>query len=146
MTQTDPAPRRPMPPEAEITVAHPPLVIATAICTGVAVVAILALAPLMADPGQFSTFGALGAAGAGVLTTATARLFASGKPRPASSVGSAWLGATLMRFVLVPALCVSVYFAAPKVAWAAVLATLGSYLGCLAVETAMVVRQVHRGS
>lgn len=142
-----PAPaRRPMPPEQEITVPFRPVLIATAIATVFSVAGIVLLSSQTADPREMALVAGLGAAAAGVVSAGSARLFASEKPRPASLVGSLWLGATLIRFVLVPALCLSVYFAAPKVAFAAVLATCGSYLACLAAETAVVVRLVNRGS
>ena len=74
----------------------------------------------------------------------SAALFTSATPRPASVCGSLWLGATLARFVVVPGVCLLVYWSAPSAGMTPVLAVVGTYLACLAAETATVVRIVHR--
>jgi hypothetical protein len=112
--------------------------------TVVAVLAALGASQLAAEPGAMALATGLGALGAGLATGLSALLFVSTTPRPASICGSMWLGATLIRFAAVPGVCLSIYWSAPSVGLVAVLATVGTYLACLAAETAMVVRIVHR--
>jgi hypothetical protein len=137
------APKAP-PPEQEIAIPPGPVLWAVGIVTVVAVLAALGASQLAAEPGAMALATGLGALGAGLATGLSALLFVSTTPRPASICGSMWLGATLIRFAAVPGVCLSIYWSAPSVGLVAVLATVGTYLACLAAETAMVVRIVHR--
>lgn len=137
------APKAP-PPEQEIAIAPAPVLRAVGIVTVVAVLVALGASQLAAEPRTMALATGLGALGAGLATGLSALLFVSATPRPASICGSMWLGATLIRFAAVPGVCLSIYWSAPSVGLVAVLATVGTYLACLAAETAMVVRIVHR--
>lgn len=132
------------PKEQEIAIPAGPVVKGVVAVTVVAVLAAAGGSQLAEDPRTMTVATTLGALGAGVVTALSALIFVSATPRPASICGSMWLGATLVRFVAVPGVCLSIYWSAPSVGLAAVLATVGSYLACLAVETATVVRIVHR--
>ncbi len=132
------------PKEQEIAIPPGPVILAVGLATAVAVGAALAASRWAADPSSMAWAAGLGAAGAGVVTGASALFFTSAKPRPAGLCGSFWLAATLVRFVAVPGVCLSVHWSAPSVGLAPVLATVGTYLACLAAETAVVVRLVHR--
>ena len=87
---------------------------------------------------------AVGVVGCTALTVGTGFLFYGSRPRPAGDVQTRWMGATVARFLTVPVLCVSIYFFLPSGGQFAVLATVGTYLACLAAETATVVRTVNR--
>jgi hypothetical protein len=113
------------------------------IVTAVGAALAAGLSQLAAEPRAMTLATLAGVVGSGVITALSALLFVSAKPRPASLCGSFWLGATLIRFAAVPSLAVSIYFSTPSVGFAAVLATIGGYLACLAAETATVVRIVH---
>jgi hypothetical protein len=132
------------PKEQEISIPPGPVLRAVAIVTVVAVLVAVGASQLAAEPRAMALATGLGALGAGLATGLSALLFVSATPRPASIYGSFWLGATLLRFVAVPGVCLSLYWSAPSVGLVAVLATVGTYLACLAAETAMVVRIVHR--
>ena len=132
------------PKEQEIAIPATPILKAIAVVTAVAVAAAVGASQLAEDARTMAIATGLGALGAGVVTGLSALVFVSATPRPASICGSMWLGATLIRFVAVPGVCLSIYWSAPSVGSAAVLATVGSYLACLAAETATVVRIVHR--
>ena len=132
------------PKEQEIAIPAGPVLKGVVAVTVVAVLAAAGASQLAYDPRTMTVATTLGALGAGVATALSALIFVSATPRPASICGSMWLGATLVRFVAVPGVCHSIYWSAPSVGLAAVLATVGTYLACLAVETATVVRIVHR--
>lgn len=132
------------PKEQEIAIPAGPVLKGVVAVTVVAVLAAAGASQLAEDPRTMTVATTLGALGAGVATALSALIFVSATPRPASICGSMWLGATLVRFVAVPGVCLSIYWSAPSVGLAAVLATVGTYLACLAVETATVVRIVHR--
>ena len=132
------------PTEQEIAIPAAPILKAIGVVTAVAVAAAVGASQLAEDAGATAAATSLGALGAGVVTALSALVFVSATPRPASICGSMWLGATLIRFVAVPGVCLSIYWSAPSVGLAAVLATVGTYLACLAAETATVVRIVHR--
>lgn len=133
-----------LPKEQEIAIAPGPVLWAVGVATVVAVGAVLVASRWASDPSGMAWAAGLGAAGAGVVTGASALFFTSARPRPASICGSFWLAATLVRFVAVPGVCLSVHWSAPSVGLAPVLATVGTYLACLAAETVTVVRSVHR--
>lgn len=82
----------------------------------------------------------------GVVSAATALLgVAILRPsveRPASDWMTAWLAATVARFLLTPLLAVSLYSALPLPGTPFLLAVAGTYLACLAVETAWLARSV----
>ena len=132
------------PKEQEIAIPAAPVLKGIAIVTAVAAAVAVGASQLAEDARTMAIATGLGALGAGVVTGLSALVFASATPRPASICGSMWLGATLIRFVAVPGVCLSIYWSAPSVGLAAVLATVGTYLACLAAETATVVRIVHR--
>ena len=132
------------PKEQEIAIPAAPVLRAVAVVTAVAVGVAVAASQAAADPRTMALATGLGALAAGVVTGLSALLFASATPRPASICGSFWLGATLIRFVAVPGVCLSLHWFAPSVGLIAILATVGTYLACLAAETATVVRIVHR--
>ena len=133
-----------LPKEQEIAIPPRP-VLGAVLGVTVACTALAALgARWTPDPAAALVPMAVGAAGAGAATGLSALLFASATPRPASICGSLWLGATLARFVVVPGVCLLVYWSAPSAGLTPVLAVVGTYLACLAAETATVVRIVHR--
>ena len=132
------------PPEQEIAIPPGPVLWAVGIVTVVAVLAALGASQLAAEPRTMALATGLGALGAGLTTGLSALLFVTATPRPASICGSMWLGATLIRFAAVPGVCLSIYWSAPSVGLVAVLVTFGTYVACLAAETAVVVRIVHR--
>lgn len=132
------------PKEQEIAIPAAPVLKGIAVVTALAVAVAVGASQLAEDPRTMATATGLGALGAGVVTALSALVFVSATPRPASICGSMWLGATLIRFAAVPGVCLSIYWSAPSVGLAAVLATVGTYLACLAAETATVVRIVHR--
>ena len=132
------------PPEQEIAIPPGPVLWAVGIVTVVAVLAALGASQLASEPRTMALATGLGALGAGLATGLSALLFVSTTPRPASICGSMWLGATLIRFAAVPGVCLSIYWSAPSVGLVAVLVTFGTYFACLAAETAVVVRIVHR--
>jgi hypothetical protein len=135
-----------MNPPKEQEVAIPPKpVLGAVLAVAAACTALAALgARWTPDPAAATLPMAMGAAGAGIATALSAILFTSATPRPASICGSLWLGATLARFVVVPGVCLLVYWSAPTAGLTPVLAVVGTYLACLAAETVMVVRIVHR--
>jgi hypothetical protein len=136
--------RPPPPKEQEISIPAGPVLTGVALVTVASVVIAVGASQLAQDPRAMATATGLGALGAGLATGLSALFFVSATPRPASICGSMWLAATLVRFVAVPAVCLSIYWSARSVGIAPVLATVGTYLGCLAVETAVVVRIVLR--
>jgi len=138
-----PAPARTAPKEQEIAIPPGPVLRWIAIVTGTGAVAAAALSQLSAEPRAMTLATLAGVVGSGLITALSALVFVSAKPRPASLCGSFWLGATLIRFAAIPGLAVSIYFSTPSVGFAAVLATIGGYLACLAAETTTVVRIVH---
>ena len=142
----DPAPShasRTPPREQEIAIPAGPVLRWVGIVSAVGALAAAGFSQLAPEPRAMTLATLAGVVGSGLITALSALLFVSAKPRPASLCGSMWLGATLIRFAAVPGLAVSIYFAAPSVGFAAVLATVGGYLACLAAETAAVVRIVH---
>jgi len=132
------------PKEQEISIPAAPVLRGIAVVTALAVAVAVGASQLAEDARTMALATGLGALGAGVVTSLSALVFVSATPRPASICGSMWLGATLIRFAAVPGVCLSIYWSAPSVGLAAVLATVGTYLACLAAETATVVRIVHR--
>lgn len=139
---TAPKERAQPPKEQEISIPAGPVLKGVALVTVAAVVVAVGASQLAQDPRTMAIACGLGALGAGLATGLSALFFVSATPRPASICGSMWLGATLVRFVAVPAVCLSIYWSARSVGIAPVLATVGTYLACLAVETATVVRTV----
>lgn len=132
------------PREQEIAIPPGPVLGSVGAVTVLAVGAAVVASRWASDPAGVGWPAGLGAAGAGAVTAASALLFASPRPRPASICGSFWLAATLVRFVAVPGVCLSVHWSAPSAGLVPVLATVGTYLACLAAETATVVRTVNR--
>lgn len=132
------------PKEQEIAIPPRPVLGAVLAVAAVCTVAAAVAARWTADPAAAALPMPVGAAGAGLATALSAALFTSATPRPASVCGSLWLGATLARFVVVPGVCLLVYWSAPSAGMTPVLAVVGTYLACLAAETATVVRIVHR--
>lgn len=141
--RSPPAPVRTPPKEQEIAIPPGPVMRWIAVVTAVGAVSASGLSQLSAEPRAMTLATLAGVVGSGLITALSALVFVSAKPRPASLCGSLWLGATLIRFAAVPGLAVSIYFSTPSVGFAAVLATIGGYLACLAAETATVVRIVH---
>lgn len=109
---------------------------------GAAVAASLAF--LTENPPGRGLATALGVAGTVAITAGSGFLFYGARPRPAGDVQTRWMGATLVRFMAIPILCVSIYFFLPAGGQFAVLAAVGTYLACLAAETATVARTVNR--
>ena len=134
----------PAPPEQEIAIPPRPVLTAIAVATAVAAAVVTVLAGMTQDPPLARWVMPLGSVAVGAITAGSALLFASATPRPASLCGSFWLAATLIRFVAVPGTCLFIYWSAPSVGLPAAVAAVGSYLACLAAETATVVRLVHR--
>lgn len=132
------------PKEQELTIPAGPVLRGVALVTLVAVLLAVGGSQFAEDRRTMSLATGLGALGAGLATGLSALFFVSATPRPASICGAMWLGATLVRFVAVPAVCLSIYWSARSVGVAAILATVGTYLACLAVETSTVVRIVLR--
>lgn len=138
-----PAPARTPPREQEIAIPPAPVLRWIGVVTAVGAVAAAGLSQFSSEPRTMTLATLAGVVGSGLITALSALVFISAKPRPASLCGSFWLGATLIRFAAVPGLAVSIYFSTPSVGFAAVLATIGGYLACLAAETVTVVRIVH---
>jgi hypothetical protein len=130
----------------EQDIAIPPAPVLRAVGITAAVCVLVAAGASRWVPGTSGAAWAagLGAGAAGLVTGLSALFFASARPRPASLCGSFWLAATLARFLLIPAVCLSIHWSAPEAGLTPVLATVGAYLACLAAETATVVRLVHR--
>lgn len=129
--------------EIRVPARAPALAIVVAgVAAGVATAAALAL--LAENPPGRGAAAALGVGGATAITLASGFLFYSARARPAGDVQTRWMGATLARFMAVPLLCVSIYFFLPAGGQFAVLATVGTYLACLAAETATVAWTVNR--
>ena len=103
-----------------------------------------ALALLAENPPGRGLATALGVAGTVAITAGTGFLFYGARPRPAGDVQTRWMGATVARFMAIPILCVSIYFFLPAGGQFAVLAAVGTYLACLAAETATVAWTVNR--
>ena len=141
---TAPRERTPAPEEQEIAIPAGPVLKGVSWVTLASVLVAVGASQFAEDPRTMALATGLGALGAGLATGLSALFFVSATPRPASICGSMWLGATLVRFAAVPGVCLSIYWFAPSVGLVAVLATVGTYLACLAAETAMVVRIVHR--
>lgn len=134
----------PAPPEQEIAIPPRPVILAIVVACAVSAALGAALAELTPDPSVARWVMPLGSLAVGTVTAASALLFVTAMPRPAGLCGSFWLGATLIRFVAVPGICLFIYWSAPSVGLPAAVAAVGSYLACLAAETATVVRLVHR--
>lgn len=132
------------PREQDIAIPPAPVLRAVGITAVACVLVTVGAARWAPDPSGVGWAAGLGAGAAGLVTGLSALFFASATPRPASLCGSFWLAATLARFVLIPAVCISIHWSAPEAGLAPVLATVGAYLACLAAETATVVRLVHR--
>ena len=132
---------------AEQEIAVPPRPAAAAVLLGAAAAAgatFAALFLLAENPPGRAAVTALGVVGAAAITLATGFIFYGARPRPAGDVQTRWMGATVARFMAIPALGLSIYFFLPSGGQFAVLATLGTYLACLAAETATVAWMVNR--
>lgn len=103
-----------------------------------------ALAILAENPPGRGLATGLGVSGTVAVTAGSGFLFYGARPRPAGDVQTRWMAATLARFVAIPLLCVSIYFYLPAGGQFAVLAAAGTYLACLAAETATVAWSVNR--
>lgn len=117
-------------------------VVAAGIASGLASAAALAI--LSENPPGRGLAAAVGVCGACAVTLASGFLFYSGRSRPAGDVQTRWMGATVARFMAIPLLGLSIYFFLPAGGQFAVLATVGTYLACLAAETATVAWTVNR--
>jgi hypothetical protein len=82
----------------------------------------------------------LGAGAAGVVALLGAAILRPARVRAVSDWLTLWLAATVARMLLTPLLAVLLYSALPLPAKAFFLAVAGSYLACLAVETAVLAR------
>lgn len=102
------------------------------------------LAVLAENPPGRGLATAVGVVGVTAITLASGFIFYSPRNRPAGDVQTRWMGATVARFMAVPALCISIYFFLPAGGQFAVLAAVGTYLACLAAETATVAWSVNR--
>jgi hypothetical protein len=133
------------PKEQEIAVPARPAATAVAVAAaGSAAAAFGALYLLTENPPGRAMATAVGVAGCAAITLGTGFIFYGSRPRPAGDVQTRWMGATVARFMAVPALGLSIYFFLPSGGQFAVLATLGTYLACLAAETATVAWMVNR--
>jgi len=94
-------------------------------------------------PGRALATG-VAVAGSTAITLASGLIFYGSRPRPAGDVQTRWMGATVARFMAVPALAISIHFFLPAGGQFAVLAAVGAYLACFAAETATVARLVNR--
>ena len=106
------------------------------------------LAVLAENPPGRGLATAVGVVGVTAITLASGFIFYSPRTRPAGrvrgDVQTRWMGATVARFMAIPVLCVSIYFFLPAGGQFAVLAAVGTYLACLAAETATVAWSVNR--
>lgn len=147
----EPAPSRPREQEIRIPAGPPAwgIVAATALAAAVTALSLRLLAAdgaatLAENPGSPALPAFLGVVGSGIVTLATGFIFYGARPRPAGDCATRWMGATVARFLAIPLLCVSIYFSLPAGGQFAVLASVGTYLACLAVETATVAWTVNR--
>ncbi|MFM9145602.1 MAG: hypothetical protein ACKORL_09655 [Phycisphaerales bacterium] len=141
------APRPPGSPRREQEIVVPPLPAALSVlAAGLACGAVAAVGVAVAaenPPGRATATG-LGVAGSTAITLATGFSFYGSRPRPAGAVQTRWMGATVARFMAIPALAISIHFFLPAGGLFAVLAAVGAYLGCFAAETATVAWLVNR--
>ena len=110
--------------------------------SGVAAAGLLAV--LSENPPGRGAATAVGVVGASAVTLATGFLFHGAVSRPAGDVQTRWMGAAVARFMAIPLLCLSIYFFLPAGGQFAVLAAAGTFLACLAAETATVAWTVNR--
>ena len=139
-----PGMQRTPPKEQEIRIAPRLPVIGILIATIASAAASMAAARIAEIPSEAVLPALLGVFGTGLLTLGTGFIFYSPRLRPAGDCSTRWMGATVARFMAIPILCVSIYFSLPEGGQFAVLATVGSYLACLAAETASVAWTVNR--
>ncbi|MEI6474435.1 MAG: hypothetical protein WCO75_03490, partial [Planctomycetota bacterium] len=139
-----PAARRQPVKEQEIRIAARLPAIGIVVATLISAAAALIAVRLAEIPSGAVLHTLLGVVGTGLLTLGTGFIFYSPRFRPAGDCSTRWMGATLARFMAIPLLCVSIYFSLPEGGQFAVLATVGSYLACLAAETALVAWTVNR--
>jgi len=135
---------RPPVKEQEIRIAARLPAIGIVVATLISAAAALAAIRLAEIPSGAVVPTLLGVVGTGVLTLGTGFIFYSPRFRPAGDCGTRWMGATVVRLMAIPLLCISIYFSLPEGGQFAVLATVGSYLACLAAETALVAWTVKR--
>jgi hypothetical protein len=132
--------------EQKLTIRPGPLFSGLAVALVVCMAAVGGVAQLTEDPRANALAAIGGLAVTGALFAAGTVVIASGKPRPASLVGTLWLASTIVRVMGLGLAGISIYFAAPSVLLPAAAGAGGAYLVCLVVETAMVARQALKDS
>ena len=111
----------------------------TAGTAAIATVVAYGVGQRLADAGGAAAFGAAVSFATAMLGIAILR---PSVERPASDWMTAWLAATVVRLLLTPLLAVSLYSALPLPGKPFLLAVAGTYLACLAAETAVLARAV----